>query len=187
VLAFALFTLALAGTMVAWERRVLRRQPSVTLHLDAQEWLLSALLSTGILAGWFAAHALEAAGLARVAMLIDPLLVLGVVAAVIRLPLRLLPGAVRDVLLIAPEPEVQARFQAVVEAEAAAAGLPRWKLHLARLGDGFDVELNFLVDPDLALPAAQLDRLRGRLEAGFGLPPHRLWLTVTFTAEPRWT
>jgi len=187
VLAFSVFTLALAGGLLAWERRVLRRHPSVTLHLDAQEWLLSALLSVGILAGWAAAHALEAAGWTRAARLIDPLLVLAVVAAVIHVPLRVLPGAVRDVLLIAPEAEVQARFQAVVAAEAAAAGLDRWKLHLARLGEGFDVELNFLVDPDLALPAAELDRLRGRLEAGFGLPTHRLWLTVTFTAEPRWT
>jgi predicted Co/Zn/Cd cation transporter (cation efflux family) len=49
------------------------------------------------------------------------------------------------------------------------------------------VELNFLASPDLALSAAALDRLRGRLEAGFGLPPHRLWLTVTVTAEARWT
>jgi predicted Co/Zn/Cd cation transporter (cation efflux family) len=187
VLAFALFTLALAGGMLAWERRVLRRQPSVTLHLDAQEWLLSALLSAGILAGWLGAHALEEAGHERLARLIDPLLVLVVVGAVVRLPLRLLPGAMRDVLLIAPEAEVQARFQAVVAAEAAAAGLPRWKLHLARLGEGFDVELNFLVAPDFALPASALDQLRGRLEAGFGLPPHRLWLTVTFTAEARWT
>jgi len=187
VLAFAVFTLALAGGMVTWERRVLSRQPSVTLHLDAQEWLLSALLSAGILVGWFAAHALESAGQVQVARLIDPVLVLLVVAAVVRLPLRLLPVAMRDVLLIAPEPEVQARFLAVVEAEAAAAGLPRWKLHLARLGEGFDVELNFLVPAELALPAAELDRLRGRLEAGFGLPPHRLWLTVTVTAEPRWT
>jgi len=187
VLAFALFTLALAGTVLAWERGVLRRLPSATLHLDAQEWLLSALLSVGILAGWVAAHALEAAGFVRAARLIDPLLVLGVVAAVVHVPLRMLPGSVRDVLLIAPEPEVQARFRAVVEVEAAAAGLERWKLHLARLGEGFDVELNFLVRPDFAISAAELDRLRSRLEAGFGLPPHRLWLTVTFTAEPRWT
>jgi predicted Co/Zn/Cd cation transporter (cation efflux family) len=187
VLAFALFTLALAGAMFGWERRVLRRQPSATLELDAQEWLMSALLSAGILAGWFASHALEEAGADRLARLIDPLLVLVVVAAVIRMPLRVLPGAMRDVLLIAPEPEVQARFRAVVEAEAAAAGLGRWKLHLARLGDGFDVELNFLVAPEFTLPAAELDRLRSRLEAGFGLPPHRLWLTVTVTAEPRWT
>jgi len=187
VLAFAAFTLVLAGSMVAWERRVLRRQPSVTLHLDAQEWLLSALLSAGILAGWAGAHALEEAGLERAARLIDPLLVLAVVAAVVRVPLTVLPGAMRDVLLIAPEPEVQARFRAVVEAEAAAAGLPRWKLHLARLGEGFDVELNFLVAPELAMDAAALDGLRGRLEAGFGLPPHRLWLTVTVTAEARWT
>ena len=114
-------------------------------------------------------------------------LVLAVVAAVVRLPLRILPGAMRDVLLIAPEPAVQERFRAVVAREATAAGLPRWKLHLARLGEGFDVELNFLVAPEYALPAAELDRLRARLEAGFGLPPQRLWLTVTITAEPRWT
>ena len=187
VLAFAVFTLALAGAMFAWERRVLRRQPSATLQLDAQEWLLSALLSAGIMAGWAGAHALEQAGLVRVARLIDPALVLAVVAAVVRLPLRILPGAMRDVLLIAPEPAVQERFRAVVAREATAAGLPRWKLHLARLGEGFDVELNFLVAPEYALPAAELDRLRARLEAGFGLPPQRLWLTVTITAEPRWT
>jgi len=187
VLAFAVFTLALAGAMFAWERRVLRRQPSATLQLDAQEWLLSALLSAGIMAGWAGAHALEQAGLVRVARLIDPALVLAVVAAVVRLPLRILPGAMRDVLLIAPEPAVQERFRAVVAREATAAGLPRWKLHLARLGEGFDVELNLLVAPEVSLSAGELDRLRGRLEAGFGLPPQRLWLTVTFTASPRWT
>ena len=187
VLAFAVFTLALAGAMFAWERRVLRRQPSATLQLDAQEWLLSALLSAGIMAGWAGAHALEQAGLVRVARLIDPALVLAVVAAVVRLPLRILPGAMRDVLLIAPEPAVQERFRAVVAREATAAGLPRWKLHLARLGEGFDVELNLLVAPEVSLSAGELDRLRGRLEAGFGLPPQRLWLTVTITAEPRWT
>jgi predicted Co/Zn/Cd cation transporter (cation efflux family) len=187
VLAFALFTLALAGGAHAWERRVLRRHPSVTLQLDAQEWLLSALLSIGILVGWLAAHALEAAGHLREARLIDPLLVLVVAGAVVSVPLRVLPGAVRDVLLIAPEAAIQTRFLAVIEAEARAAGLERWKLHLARLGEGFDVELNFLVGPEFALSAAALDRLRARLEAGFALPPHRLWLTVTFTAEPRWT
>jgi len=186
VLAFALFSLALSGGLLAWERRVLRRHPSVALKLDAQEWLLSALLAVGILAGWLSAHALSSAGHERLARLIDPALVLVVAAAVVAMPLRLLPGAVRDVLLIAPEAAVQARFRAVVEAEAAAAGLPRWKLHLARLGEGFDVELNFLVDPGFTMPAGDLDRLRARLEAGFGLPPQRLWLTVTFTSEPRW-
>ncbi|MFO0582522.1 MAG: cation transporter [Anaeromyxobacter sp.] len=187
VLAFALFSLALSGGMVAWERRVLAREPSATLALDAQEWLLSALLSVGILGGWAGARALEAAGQGPAARLIDPLLVLAVVATVIRVPLAALPRAVRDVLLIAPEAEVQARFRAVVEAEAAAAGLPRWKLHLARLGEAFDVELNFLVPPEHALPAGALDGLRDRLAAGFGLPPHRLWLTVTLTADARWT
>jgi predicted Co/Zn/Cd cation transporter (cation efflux family) len=187
VLAFALFTLALAGGMLAWERRVLRRSPSVTLQLDAQEWLLSALLSAGILGGWALAHGLEEVGQERLARFIDPVLVLLVVAAVVRVPLAVLPGAMRDVLLIAPEPAVQERFLAVVEAEAAAIGQPRWKLHLARLGEGFDVELNLLVAPEVALSAAELDRLRTRLEAGFGLPPHRLWLTVTITAEPRWS
>jgi predicted Co/Zn/Cd cation transporter (cation efflux family) len=186
VLAFALFSLALSGGLLGWERRVLARHPSVALKLDAQEWLLSALLALGILAGWLTAHALSAAGHEAAARLIDPALVLLVVAAVVTMPLRLLPGAVRDVLLIAPEAPVQARFRAVVEAEAAAAGLPRWKLHLARLGEGFDVELNFLVDAGFAMPAGDLDRLRARLEAGFGLPPQRLWLTVTFTSEPRW-
>jgi predicted Co/Zn/Cd cation transporter (cation efflux family) len=187
VLAFALFTLLLAGSMLVWERRVLRRSPSVTLQLDAQEWLLSALLSAGILGGWSLAHGLEEVGQERLARFIDPVLVLLVVAAVVRVPLAVLPGAMRDVLLIAPEPAVQERFRAVVEAEAAALGQPRWKLHLARLGEGFDVELNLLVAPEVALSAAELDRLRTRLEAGFGLPPHRLWLTVTITAEPRWS
>lgn len=187
VLAFAVYTSITAGVMVAWERRVLRRHPSVTLHLDVQEWLLSALLSAGILAGWAAARALDRAGHPAAARLIDPLLVLAVVAAVVRMPIKVLPAAVRDVLLIAPDPEVQARFRAVVEAEAAAAGISRWKLHLARLGEGFDVELNFVVPADFAMTAAQLDALRARLEARFGLPPHRLWLTVTFTADPRWS
>src|SRR5512137_790258 len=40
VVAFALFTLTLAGGMYAWERAVDRRSPSTTLRLDAQEWLL---------------------------------------------------------------------------------------------------------------------------------------------------
>jgi len=187
VLVFALLSLALSGGVLAWERRVLARHPSVALRLDAQEWLLSALLALGILAGWGAARALSATGHEQLARLIDPTLVLLVAAAVVTMPLRVLPGAMRDVLLIAPEAAVQARFREVVEAEAAAGGLPGWKLHLARLGEGFDVELNFLVAPGFAMAAADLDRLRARLEAGFGLPPQRLWLTVTFTAEPRWT
>jgi len=187
VLAYAVFMLALAGVVYAWERRVLGRHPSVTLRLDAQEWLLSALLSLGILAGWGVAHALSKAGALRAAGLIDPILVLLVVAATVHVPLRVLPSAMRDILLIAPEEEVQARFRAVVGAEAAAHGFERWKLHLARLGEGFDVELNLLVAPGFSMPAGELDRLRDRLAAGFALPPHRLWLTVTFTAEPRWT
>jgi predicted Co/Zn/Cd cation transporter (cation efflux family) len=187
VLVYALFTLALAGSVYTWERRVLRRHPSVTLRLDSQEWLFGVLLSVGILAGWGVAHALTRAGWLRAAGLIDPVLVLLVVAAVVQVPLRVLPSAMRDVLLIAPEEEVQARFRSVVDVAATAHGFERWKLHLARLGEGFDVELNLLVAPDFAMPAADLDRLRDRLAAGFGLPPHRLWLTVTFTAEPRWT
>ena len=96
VLAFALFTLALAGGATAWERRVLRRHPSVTLQLDAQEWLLSALLSVGILVGWFSAHALEAAGHLREARLIDPVLVLVVAAAVVSLCLLYTSPSPRD-------------------------------------------------------------------------------------------
>lgn len=186
VLAYAVFSLVEGLAVWAWERRLLRSTPSAALRLDAQEWLFSTLLSCAILVGWGVATWCSANGQERLGQFIDPLLVMVIAVVVAPVPLRMLPRALRDVLLIAPEPEVQARFAAAVTRLAHAHGYQRWKMHLARMGDGFDLEVNLLVEPGHVTPTAELDRLRAELAAELELPRHRLWMSVTATADERW-
>jgi predicted Co/Zn/Cd cation transporter (cation efflux family) len=167
--------------------RRMSRGATDLVRAEAAEWMGDALLSIGTLAGFGVALALQATGNEELARYVDPAMVVLTSAIYLRIPLRLATEGLREVLTMSAAPAVRDRATAVVEEVARDWGLAGPVVRLSKVGSRLDVEVIFLVEAaSRARTVEQFDEVRAELEERLrttGLEP---WLSVEFTADPRW-
>jgi predicted Co/Zn/Cd cation transporter (cation efflux family) len=126
--------------------------------------------------GWWARYA-DSALLALMALLLIPL------------PLKILHSNLREVLLItSPDNEIVQRVEAVMQQIRAEHDIAEYSAHIAKTGRIHFIEINMVVGPDFKPGSVpELDKLRARIWEVIGLPLEQAWLSILFTADPRWS
>ncbi|PPS45590.1 cation diffusion facilitator family transporter [Chroococcidiopsis sp. TS-821] len=187
VLAYALVTLMVSALIYTYQMRYVARTGSTSIRLEAQEWWIDCLSSLGILAGYGVALWLEQRGFMRIAALIDPILVFSIVAITLPFPVKTLHQNLLDILLIAPDEEIQQKIRSTVAKVGSQYGFERFRLHTSQYGNSLDVEVNIIVDDSFVIPGVSyLDRIRQDIWEGLNMPSYRLWLVVCFVGDERW-
>lgn len=186
-LAYGVLAAVACLLMALHQRHSARAASSELLVVDARNWLLDALLSGVVAAAFLAAYVLSRTRLAHVVPYVDPLLVVVLVLAAVRMPLRTIRDNLRELLVIAPAPDVRADVRSRVE--TALGDLDAREIHLRplKVGRTFYLFTHVLLPPERALgTAADLDALRTRVAASLSDVDLRVVADTVFTADDQW-
>jgi len=188
VIWFGLVSGAVSLGIYLHERRVARRIASPLIEADAREWLIDFGFSMATLLGFAVLPLLPEPGRGVWARYADPVMVAAMALLAIPLPLSVLRGSLREVLLMSDvEDEAARRLEAVMEAIRREHDILRYVHHVVKSGRTRFIELDIVVGPNFALQTiAEQDRLRERIWRAMGMPLDEAWLSICLTGDSRW-
>ena len=165
-----------------------RVRTSDLIGVESMQWLMDAMLSAAVLAGFLVALILERAGLESWARYLDPLMVIVASTFFIKGPVRSLVAGIREILLMAPEGEIRRDSQKVLEKIAQKRGFAGVVLRLSKTGREFDYKVGFVArDPGDRRSLAELDEIRGEVLSRLqSVCEKQIWLGVSFIHDRRW-
>jgi predicted Co/Zn/Cd cation transporter (cation efflux family) len=170
------------------EIRMGRRIGSQLLRNDGREWLMDAAFSLVTLAGFALLFVLPEPLRGLWARYADSALVVLLALLFLPVPVGVLRQNLREMLHMADEDEaISKRVEAAMQSVRAEQDIRSHTTHVAKVGRQHFVEVNVLVGPDFgAKSVPQLDELREHIWRAVGRPVDSSWVTITFTADPRW-
>ncbi|MFL5328507.1 MAG: cation diffusion facilitator family transporter [Gemmataceae bacterium] len=170
-----------------YQSRVARKIGSPALAVDARTWLVDGSLYLGETVGFIVYLLLQSTSLAPLLKYADPIFVIIVVGLLMRVPIKTIREAVREVLHRAPPAEMQHEVRQRLA--KALAGLPVRKTHarMVEVGRFFFVLVHVVVDEGFgSRPIVELDQIRRNAEQSLRELHDRVVLDIVFTAEEYW-
>ncbi|MGY6548268.1 MAG: cation diffusion facilitator family transporter [Roseinatronobacter sp.] len=184
---YAIAATVICLSMAAIGYRANRKLKSAFVRLDAQGWLSAGALSAALVVAFVIATLIEDTAHLRFLPYIDPV-VLGLICLVlIPVPAAIIRNALADMFLVTPT-DLRARVDAVGQAITEKYGFQTYRGYAARVGRAQQIEIYFIVPRDQPpRPLEAWDAIRNEVGAALGSAGPDRWLTVTFTADPRWS
>jgi cation diffusion facilitator family transporter len=172
--------------MYFYQRKANLRAASDLVKLDAQSWLMSALITSALLLAFLLAVAAKGTQFEGWRPYADPV-VLGVLSlSLLFVPVRTVRNALREVLLITP-PELDAHVREVMERAVREYRFKSFTSYVAKVGRAQFIEIHIVVNPNWPLDSvATADTIRREIADAIGGEGPERWLTIDFTADPRW-
>ncbi|WP_181186168.1 cation diffusion facilitator family transporter [Alkalicoccus urumqiensis] len=163
-----------------------RRKTTPLLEAEKNQWLMDALISGGVVLGFFAAFVFSL--LETTAALVpytDPVLMLLMTAYFLPVPVREIRRAVAQLLEQRPDGGESEAVEDAIHRAVADEPIDESIIRLAHVGSTLWVEMDIIVtDPVRLQRLSEQDELRRRI-AGV-LPEEDVWLTISFTADRKW-
>ncbi len=183
---YAAITVLVALGMAVFERRANRGLRSNFLTLDAQAWIMSALLTAALLIAFSFGALIQGTRLDWLAPYVDPGVLALVCLIVIPMPIATVRRALADILLVTPA-DLKQHVDDVARTIVQRYGFVSHRAYVARVGRGRQIELYFIVPA--AWPARRLeewDAIRDEIGELIGEDSPDRWLTIVFTTDPEW-
>ncbi|RUO32016.1 hypothetical protein CWE12_03240 [Aliidiomarina sedimenti] len=166
-----------------------RTQPehSDLLIAEQREWLLDTGLSVMLTLGFALAIIAMWLGFERFALYIDPLMLVLAALFFIRIPIRGMLEAGKEVLGLKVADDLELDVRIHVEEIVLRYAFKDYYLRLQKVGSTVYLEIDFIVEPSQSnLSIHQQDDIRAELYRDIRVFPYRWWYTVSFTADEQW-
>ena len=96
-------------------------------------------------------------------------------------------ASIRELLLMAPEGDMQAQLSTRVESIARAHNYTEAVIRSSKIGRELAVDITFLAPPDSGKVAIDtLDNIRAEVEQSLSELGYKLWMNIVFTKDRRW-
>jgi cation diffusion facilitator family transporter len=172
--------------MYAYEFRTNRRIGSDFVRLDAQSWLMSAAVTSALLLTFGIASSLHGTAFGYLTSYADPVVLALLTLALVFVPIRTVRKALQEMLLITP-PELDAHVRGVMDRVIARHGFKTYTSYVAKVGRAQFIEIHIAVPAGMRLDnVAMVDAIRREIAEAIGEEGPQRWLTIDFTADPRW-
>lgn len=183
---YAVVTVVVCIGMYLFGKRANRSIGSSFIALDAYAWAMSGGITAALLVAFCLGYAMQGTAYAHLTSYVDPVVLAIVCVIIIPLPFGTVRRAVSDILLAAPR-DLVAHVAEVARETVARHGFLDYEAYVARIGRATQVEIHFIVPQDLPITGvSDFDAIRAEVgEAIGGEGPDR-WLTLAFTADPKW-
>jgi predicted Co/Zn/Cd cation transporter (cation efflux family) len=181
--------LAASGCLaMAWvQRRASKQAGSPILAVDARNWLVDGVLSSGVTVTFVIALLLQGSAYADWVPFVDPLLVITMVTLLLPVPLKTLGENLREVLFAAPDEEMQIRIRELVEGALEPQDGDRIFVRMLPVGRFLYLQVHVLVPRDNeAMQITYHDAIRDRVYDAVRHVHPGLTLDVIFTGDERW-
>ena len=172
--------------MWGYEFHANRRIGSDFVRLDAQSWLMSAAVASALLVAFGIALSLRGTALNYLTPYADPVVLALLTLALVFVPIRTVRKALQEILLITP-PALDAHVRRVMDRVIARHGFKTYTSYVAKVGRAQFIEIHIAVPTGMALDnVAAVDAIRREIADGIGDEGPQRWLTIDYTADPRW-
>lgn len=179
---------SIIGCFLLWLyfRRMALQIRSEYVRIEATEWQLDALLSTGVLVVLSLGYFLQGTSLAYLIPYLDPGMVIIISILFLRIPVRTFWKNIRELLQFAPDDEVEEKIHQEAEAISKRHGFIDEYVRVAKTGSSYTIEIDFLLPGDLAhTQVKELDAIRQELYERIR-GDYKMWLNISFTTERKW-
>jgi predicted Co/Zn/Cd cation transporter (cation efflux family) len=168
------------------QRRVNRVIESELVGLDTKSWLMSACISSALLAAFSIAWVLERTRFSHLSWYVDPGVLAVLTLVLIPMPIGTVIGAVKEVLLITPD-TLDHTVRDLMHDLTAEYGFVSYSHYATRVGRGLFVEVHVVLPEAMEhVGIRQLDLIRDKISHAIGESGPDRWLTVAFTRDARW-
>ena len=183
---YAVTVCVVCFVMYFYERHLNKRIASDFVALDTQSWLMSAAITSALLVAFVAASAMSNSPYAALTPYADPVVLAVLTICLAFVPIHTVRKALGEILLITP-PELDAHVRSVMTRVVEEYRFKSFTSYVAKVGRAQFIEIHIAVEPHRPIDSvATADVVRREIaEAIGGEGPHR-WLTIDFTADPRW-
>ena len=116
---------------------------------------------------------------------IDPFLLCVLSLALCVSPLKIAVANFKDLVMLAPR-ELDDKITQIMEQLSQKYAFSDYDTHTAKSGRFYMVEVNILVSKDFERPVGDLDTIREEIEKALDIPSYKIWLSVSWTSNPKW-
>lgn len=185
-MAYAAAVGVVAFGMFFYARHRNRQIGSDFVRLDVQSWLMSAAITSALLLAFAVAWCLEGTRYAHLTPYADPLILAILSLVLVFVPIHTVRRALAEILLITP-PDLDALVRRIMDELVGRHGFKGYTSYVAKVGRAQFIEIHVAVPPDTPLDSvAKADAIRREIAEAIGGEGPQRWLTIDFTADPRW-
>ena len=172
--------------MYFYQRAANRRIASDFVELDAQSWLMSALITSALLVAFLAAIVAEDTRFRVWLPYVDPVVLAVLSLCLAFVPIRTVRRALTEILLITPT-ELDEHVRTVMKRVVEEYRFKSFTSYVAKVGRAQFIEIHIAVNPKWPLDSvATADAVRREIAEAIGGEGPDRWLTIDFTADPHW-
>jgi predicted Co/Zn/Cd cation transporter (cation efflux family) len=185
-IAYAVIVCVVCFGMFFYELRANRRIGSDFIRLDTQSWLMSAAITSALLVAFAIAWSLGDTPYGHLTPYADPVVLALLTIVLVFVPVRTVRKALLEILLVTP-PDLDAHVRSVMDAVVARHGFKTYTSYVAKVGRAQFIEIHVAVPIGMRLDnVATVDAIRREIAEAIGGEGPQRWLTIDFTADPRW-
>lgn len=185
-MAYAVLVCSACFGMFVYERRLNRKIGSDFVRLDAQSWLMTGSITSALLVAFAIAGSLKGTPYDRFAPYADPAVLALLTLILVFVPIRTVRKALQEILLITP-PELDSRVREIMDEAVARHGFKTYTSYVAKVGRAQFIEIHIAVPPESPIDSVgEADAIRREIAEAIGGEGPQRWLTIDFTADPKW-
>ena len=185
-MAYAVMVSAGCFGMYFYQRRANRRIGSDFVQLDAQSWLMSALITSALLVAFLAAIMAKGTRFDPWLPYVDPVVLAVLSLCLVFVPVRTVRRALTEILLITP-PDLDEHVRSVMKRVVEEYRFLSFTSYVAKVGRAQFIEIHIAVNPKWPVDSvATADAVRREIAEALGGEGPDRWLTIDFTADPHW-
>ena len=181
------FALILSAVMFGITRFYGRILESDLIKVDNIEWKIDCVLYIGGMCAFGFVFAFDRAQTSTLSRLIDPALLFVLSLYLSISPLKIAIANFKDLVMVAPS-EMDDKITEIMENIAREYGFGDYDTHIAKSGRFFMIEVNILLDSSGSAISSvkDCDMIREKIQNALELPSYKIWLSVSFTSNPKW-
>ncbi len=184
--AYAVLVCIACFGMFFYERGLNRKIGSDFVRLDAQSWLMTGSITSALLVAFVVGDSLKGTAYARFAPYADPAVLALLTMILVFVPIRTVRKALQEIQLITP-PDLDARVREVMDGVIARHEFKTYTSYVAKVGRAQFIEIHIAVPPESPIDSVgEADTIRREISEAIGGEGPQRWLTIDFTADPKW-
>lgn len=185
---YSVFATALCIGITYYLKRAAKEVRSGLIHAEANQWFMDSLVSVGVLIGYILSIAIvHFTSYDFIVPYIDPIMVIIVALYFIRVPVRAINSALREILDMPPKGKIPDQIKLYVKKLKQAYLFKESFTRVSKVGQTLWVEVDFVVIPnETSLDLALQDKIREQINHYLNQYPYDIWLTVSFTEDRKW-
>jgi predicted Co/Zn/Cd cation transporter (cation efflux family) len=185
-MAYAVLVCVACFGMFFYERHLNRRIGSDFVRLDIQSWLMSGAITSALFVAFAIAGMLKGTAYEHLAPYADPAVLAILTLVLVFVPIATVRKALHEILLITP-PDLDARVRQVMDELIARHAFKTYTSYVAKVGRAQFIEIHIAVPPESPIDSVgEADALRREISEAIGGEGPQRWLTIDFTADPKW-